>query len=138
MDQFIVFLGQQWILVGILIASVFLLVKHESNKGGASLSPQQVINVVNQQEGVVVDLRDAADFKAGHVVDAINIPASKLASKVSELESYRNRPIILVCKMGQHSGAAGKTLAAQGFENISRMQGGMMEWQNMQLPLIKA
>lgn len=138
MDQIIVFLGQQWLLVGILIASVFLLIKHESNKGGVSLSPQQVINVVNQQEGVVIDLRDAADFKAGHIVDAINIPSSKLASQLSELERYRDRPLVLVCKMGQHSGAAGKTLAAQGFENVSRMQGGMMEWQNMQLPLIKA
>ena len=137
MDQFIVFLGQQWLLVGILVASIFLLVKNESSKGGTSLSPQQVINVVNQQEGVVIDLRDAADFKAGHIVDAINIPSSKLSARLSELESYRNRPLILVCKMGQHSGAAGKTLATEGFENISRMQGGMMEWQNMQLPLIK-
>ena len=138
MDQFIVFLGQQWLLVGILVACVFLLIKHESNKGGESLSPQQVINVVNQKEGVIIDLRDAADYKEGHIVDAINIPSAKLASRVGELESYRDRPLILVCKMGQHSGAAGKTLVAEGFENISRMQGGMMEWQNMQLPLIKA
>jgi rhodanese-related sulfurtransferase len=53
------------------------------------------------------------------------------------LEKYRDKPLILVCKMGQQSGAAGKKLGAEGFTGVYRMSGGMMEWGALQLPLIK-
>lgn len=138
MAEFIEFLGQQWMLVGGLVACLFLLLQHESRKGGEALSPQQLINRVNQKEAVVVDLRDSADFQQGHIVDALNIPAAKLVDRAAELEPFRGRPLVLVCKMGQHAGAAGKTLATKGFDDVSRLQGGMMEWSNMQLPLVKS
>lgn len=136
MALFFEFLSQQWMLAGALLVCVALLLQHESRRGGPSLSPQQVINRVNRDEAVIVDLRDAKEFGEGHIVDAINIPHAKLADRVAELESYRNKPLILVCKMGQHAGAAGKTLRAKGFEDVSRLRGGMMEWSNSQLPLV--
>lgn len=130
------FLAQQWMLVVPLAVCVVLLFQHESRRGGPSLTPQQLVNKVNKDAAVVVDLRDAKEFKEGHIVDALNIPHAKLADKIAELEPYRNKPLVLVCKMGQHSGAAGKTLRAKGFEDVSRLRGGMMEWNSSQLPLV--
>ena len=49
----------------------------------------------------------------------------------------KQRPVILVCKMGQSAGAAGKQLKAAGFEKVYKMGGGMMEWGNLQLPTVK-
>ena len=138
MALFIEFLTQQWILVGALAAAVGMFFHHESRKSGQSLSPQQAITMVNSEQGVFLDLRDGSEFGHGHIVDAVNIPASKLDGRVAELESYRDKPLILVCKMGQHSGAVGKKLNAQGFERVYRMSGGMMEWGNLQLPLVKS
>jgi len=134
---FLEFLAQQWILASALAVAVIMLFYHESRKSGQSLSPQQAINLVNRQDGVFVDLRDSKEFGQGHIVDALNIPASKLDGRVAELEKYRDKPIVLVCKMGQNSGAAGKTLKAKGFSQVFRMSGGMMEWGTMQLPLVK-
>jgi rhodanese-related sulfurtransferase len=134
---FFEFLAQQWILVGALAVAVAMLFHHESRKSGQSLTPQQAINLVNGQDGVFLDLRDSGEFGQGHIVDSINIPALKLDGRIAELEKYRDKPIILVCKMGQHSGAVGKKLNAQGYEAVYRMSGGMMEWGNMQLPLVK-
>lgn len=136
MAQFFEFLAQQWMLAGGLAVCVLLLIQHESRRGGPSLSPQQLVNRVNQDDAVVVDLRDAKEYKEGHIVDALNIPHAKLADKMAELEPYRNRPLVLVCKIGQHSGAAGKALRAKGFEDVSRLRGGMVEWSNSQLPLV--
>jgi rhodanese-related sulfurtransferase len=136
MALFLEFLAQQWILAGALLVTVVLLVLHETRKSGPSLSPQQAINMINTEQGVFLDLRDAADYKQGHIVDAVHIPASKLAEKMAELEKYRNRPIVLVCKMGQQAGAAGKQLKANGFERVYKMAGGMMEWGNLQLPTV--
>lgn len=136
MALFIEFLGQQWMMTSGILVCFILLMKYESQKGGASLSPQQIINMVNKESAVLVDLRDKAEFSEGHIVDAVNIPSAKLAGQIKDLERYRDRPVVLVCKMGQHSGAAGKILTAEGFEQVFRLSGGMMEWKNMQLPVV--
>ena len=136
MALFFEFIGEQWILVGALLVCITLLIQHESRKGGALLSPQELINKVNQASAVVVDVREPAEFAKGHIVDAINIPHNKLNDRAVELESYRNQPLILVCKMGQHSGSAGKQLGTQGFDQVFRLRGGMMEWEGSQLPLV--
>ena len=137
MESLIVFLGQQWMLVGALMVCIMMLVFHDSKKAGATLSPQGAVNLINQQDAVVVDLRDAKDYKAGHIVNAINIPYNTFDKRASELEKYKDKPLVLVCKMGQHSGAIGKKLAAQGYTGVRRMSGGMMEWQTSSLPLVK-
>ncbi|PLW84281.1 rhodanese-like domain-containing protein [Kineobactrum sediminis] len=137
MALFLEFLTQQWVLFAALLAVVIMLIMHEARKSGPALSPQQAINLANSEDGVFVDLRDAADFKAGHIVDAIHIPATKVSARIGELEKYRERPIILVCKMGQSAGAVGKQLKAAGFTRVYKMAGGMLEWTNLQLPTVK-
>jgi rhodanese-related sulfurtransferase len=130
------FLTQQWILAAALSSVVIMLFMHETRKSGPSLSPQKAINMVNAEQGVFLDLRDAADYKQGHIVDAVHIPSGKLAERMAELEKYRNKPIILVCKMGQQASAAGKQLKGNNFEQVYKMTGGMMEWSNLQLPTV--
>lgn len=136
MAAFISFLGEQWLLVAMLVAAMVLLFQHESRKSGKALTPQQLVNEVNKSEAVVVDVREEKEFKKGHIVDAVNIPYAKMTDRWVELEKFRDKPVILVCNIGQHSGPAGKVLAAQGFTNINRLSGGMSEWKNMQLPLV--
>ncbi len=136
MALFLEFITQQWMLAAALAAVVFMLFFHESRKSGPALTPQQAISMVNAEGGLFLDLRDASDFKQGHIVGALHIPAAKLQSRMAELEKHKNKPIVLVCKMGQQAGAAGKTLKAAGFEHVYKMSGGMMEWGNLQLPTI--
>ena len=136
MALFLEFLAQEWILALALLVVIVMLVLHEARKSGPSVSPQQAIGLINSEQGVFVDLRDAADFKQGHIVEALNIPASKLQTRMAELEKYKERPVVLVCKMGQQSGAAGKQLKAAGFGKVYKMTGGMMEWGNLQLPTV--
>ncbi len=138
MNLFLEFVVQQWLLVTALVVAVVLLFRHESRRSGATLSPQQAISLVNSEDGLFLDLRDSADYGRGHIVDALNIPAAKIDARIAELQGYREKPVVLVCKMGQHSGAVGKKLGEQGFSRVYRMTGGMMEWGNMQLPLVKS
>jgi rhodanese-related sulfurtransferase len=137
MELFLEFLAQQWMLAGGLAVAMFMLWNHESRKSGRSLTPQQAINMVNTQGGVFLDLRDSGDYGQGHIVNSINIPATKLDARMAELEKYRENPIILVCKMGQQCGAVGKKLNAAAYAGVYRMSGGMMEWGTLQLPLVK-
>jgi rhodanese-related sulfurtransferase len=136
MALFLEFLAQQWLTVGALLVLVVMLFMHESRRSGPSVSPQQAINLINKEEGIFLDVRDASEYKQGHIVESINIPVAKLAERMAELEKHKDKPIILVCKMGQHSSTAGKQLKAAGYEHVYKMSGGMMEWGNLQLPTV--
>lgn len=136
MELFFEFLAMQWPLVGALLVCFALLFVHENRRGGETLSPQELVNLVNREQAVVVDVRDSKDYKAGHIVESLNIPFARLGERADELP--KDKPLVLVCKMGSHSGAAGKVLAKQGFDKIYRLRGGMLEWKASQLPMVKA
>jgi rhodanese-related sulfurtransferase len=137
MSQFLEFVSNHFFLVGAFVALLVLFVVNEGRRGGRTLSAQQLVNLVNRENAVVLDVRDRKDYAAGHIVDAINIPFASLESRVSELERYKDRPIVVTCNMGQHAGAAGATLAKAGFGNVARLGGGMNEWRAAQLPVVK-
>jgi len=136
MALFLEFAAQQWILIAALLVVVGLLIAHEARKAGPALSPQQAINLVNGEGGVFVDLREAKAFQQGHIVDAVHIPAGKLAERSGELQRWREKPVILVCNMGQQAGAASRQLKEAGFSRVYKMSGGMMEWSGQQLPTV--
>jgi rhodanese-related sulfurtransferase len=136
MALFTEFLLEQWILAAALLVAVGMLVFHEMRKAGPALTPQEAINLVNAEDGVFVDLRDSGEYKQGHIADALHIPMVKLEARQDELKAYRERPVILVCKMGQQAGAAAKQLRAGGYGKVYKMAGGMLEWRNLQLPVV--
>ena len=122
-------------LAGLLFA-IYLLTRHESAKGGVKLSPKQVVTALNSGESIVVDVREAKEYQSGHVVDAIHIPFNKIGDSLQLLEKYRQKQLIIVDKVGQHSGGVVKKLVAEGFSAV-RMNNGMSEWQHEGLPLVK-
>lgn len=134
--DFIVFLSEQWLLVLILAVLASALIFVEGKRGGNTLSYHQVVRHVNAGDGLILDVRDAKEYKAGHIVDALNIPHAKLAERLTELDKHKSKIIIVADKMGQHSGASGKLLKQNGF-NVSRLQGGMTEWLGQNLPVVK-
>lgn len=136
MENIIVFAQEQFVLVISLVAIIFLFLRYETSKGGAKLSCPQVVAAVNSDEGVIVDVRDSKEFDAGHIVDAINIPHAKISDSLKVLEKFRQKKIIVVDKMGQHSAAVVKILAANEFTAV-RLGGGISEWQQDNLPLVK-
>ena len=136
MAQFVEFVGNHWILASIWVLLLITFILLQSKTGAPAVSTHQAVGLINRKDGVILDIRDKKEFETGHIVDAINIPSSKLASRLPELEKYKSRPVIVVCKLGQHSSEACKTLTAAGFEQVVRMQGGMTEWRAQGLPVV--
>lgn len=136
-EQLFEFIGNHFILVGLFIALLFAFLVNEGKQGGAAISTSNLVNLINRENAVVIDIRDKKEFNLGHIAGAINIPYSQLDSRVSELEADKEKPVVVVCKMGQNSGAAGRKLKAQGFTNVRRLSGGMSEWTASGLPLVK-
>ena len=70
--DFFVFVSEQWLLVSTLLVLVYVYMWREKAKGGRSVSAHEATRLVNRDEGILVDLRDEAEYKAGHIVDALN------------------------------------------------------------------
>ena len=114
-----------------------LFVKNELQRGGRAVSAQQLVDLINREGAVVVDVRDKKEFGEGHIVDALNIPHTAITSRIGELERHKVKPVVVACKMGQHSGAVGTILRKAGFENVARLRGGITEWRNQNLPVVR-
>ena len=138
MDQLFTFIGNHPFLVGAFVVLLALFIKNETSRGGATVSAQELVTLVNNDGALVLDVRDKSEFDAGHIVDAINIPYGNLETRMDELNKYKDKPIVIACKMGQHSGTAGTMLRKAGFANVSRLRGGITEWRGQSLPVVKA
>jgi len=119
-----------------LLMLIYVFAFTERTKGGKPISATELVRLMNTEQAQLVDVRASADFQAGHVHGAMNIPHTKMASRGSELEKHHSKVIVLTDQMGQHAGGAGKILTKEGF-NVRRLSGGMSEWQGQNLPVVK-
>jgi len=113
-----------------------LLIAYELSKGGRSLSTRELTSLVNSDQGVVIDVRNAKDFAAGHIVGALNFPQDKVIARIAELEKHKAKTLIIVDAMGQHAGATARELLKSGF-TAAKLSGGISSWRADNLPLVK-
>jgi len=81
--------------------------------GGAKAAAQ--LKALYENGAVIVDVRTAEEFNAGHIKGSINIPLQVLTQKVAELKK-KNKPVITVCRSGNRSGMAIGVLKQAGIE----------------------
>lgn len=136
MASFFDFVAHEWLLVGALAILIFIYTWLERVKSGQPVSTHELTNLINSKGAIVLDLRPTAEFKVGHLIDSINIPYERINAEMALIEKHKSATIVIVDKMGQHSGSVGKTLKKLGYD-VRRLSGGMSEWQAQNLPLIQ-
>lgn len=124
-------------LIAIAVLSGGALIAHTWQRVGAKVTALQATQLINQGKTLVLDVRSAEDFAAGHIRDAKNIPFKELKGRVAELEKFKARPVVVVCNKGLQSTKAASLLKKEGFEEAVSLLGGMDEWQSQSLPLAK-
>ncbi|MGD8175876.1 rhodanese-like domain-containing protein [Marinimicrobium sp. ARAG 43.8] len=135
--EFFVFISQEWLLIATLALLMVVYALRERIKNGRPIPAHEVTRLLNSESAVLVDVREASDFKAGHISGALNLPYRKVATEGEAfLQPYKEKVIVVADKYGQHAGAAGRTLGQKGFD-VRRLAGGITEWQNQGLPLVK-
>ena len=93
--------------------------------------------LINHKNALILDVREQSEYDAGHILNSKLIPLGKLLERIGELEKYRDRPIVAVCRTGQRSASACALLGKQGFAQAYNLNGGVMAWQKATLPLEK-
>lgn len=123
-------------LFSILLLLIYAFVWRESTKGGKTISHHELTRMLNADEAVLLDVRDQKEYSTGHIAGALNIPYAKISEREPELTAYKEKAIVLVDKAGQHAGAAGRNLSKLGYR-VNRLSGGMTDWLNEKLPVVK-
>lgn len=85
----------------------------------------------------VLDVREPAEYQAGHIEGAVNIPVRTLAKNGGQLPQDKNTPIAVVCKSGIRAAYATMALKLMGYTNVKDVAGGMMGWEKEGLPVTK-
>lgn len=87
------------------------------------------------ETAILLDVRTKAEFEAGHIPNAINIPVDEIRDRMQEIPT--NRAIYIYCEAGLRGYLAQRILRQTGYENLANMSGGYLSWkaanQEMQL-----
>ena len=77
---------------------------------------------------LLIDCRTEEEYEAGHLEGAILFPLQQLSVRVSELEKYRDTPIIIYCRTGNRSGTFARYLRTIGFAKCQSISEGYETW----------
>ena len=105
--------------------------------GGRQVSTLEAVQMMNRRDAVLVDVREAGEFKGGRIANSRNIPLKELGGRLGELEKLKSKPVLLVCQSGQRSGQALATLKKAGFTEVASLAGGLHAWQQAGMPVDK-
>ncbi len=103
----------------------------------AGLTPAGAVKLINDEDVVVVDVREPSETMGGKIARAIQIPFSSMSKRIGELDKHKNRTLLVYCKTGARSGAACRELSKSGFEKVFSLNGGITAWQEAHLPISK-
>lgn len=105
------------------------------NDGIPTVTPKDVLNL---KDVCLIDVRMPEEYvgELGHIEGTL------LTTLGPELETFlktanKQVPIIFVCRSGARSERATATALALGFENVYNMEGGMLAWNSLALPISK-
>ena len=136
MDKFISFLIEHYFYsVPLLVVSI-LLIRSNAIKGGKKITPQDLINLTNQDAAQLIDLRSSNEFDDGHITGSINIPYTDLEDRIHEIKKQEDKSLVLICDTGSQSANAGEVLNKSGFEKTVILSGGIGAWRLDNLPLV--
>lgn len=105
------------------------------NRKYAVLNTNETVQLLNNDDTVIVDVREDKELSSGRIKGAIHIPISNFANRVGELKKYKQNDILVYCGSGNRSTHACNILVKEGFEKISNLTGGLMAWKSANLPL---
>lgn len=132
------FIQQNLIWVGLaVISGGMLLWQTFSSAGIKTLSAGEATLLINRQDALVVDVRETAEWSAGHIPSARHIALGHLGKHLSEIEKYKDKPVIVVCASGNRSRSACRVLRKAGFQQVFNLGGGIRAWADAGLPMTK-
>lgn len=123
------------IIIAVVSGAMLLWPLVTRGTSGAALDTLGATRLINDSGAVVLDVRAPAEFAAGHLPNARNIPLAELEKRVGELPA--NKPVLVCCTSGATSSRAAGVLRKAGRTDVFNLSGGLDGWRQAGLPVVK-
>jgi len=110
-----------------------------ASAGGRSPAPVKQLSasaakafLAQHPEALLLDVRNASEWNddLGHIEGARQIPLPELSARLAEIEEFKNKPVVAICRVGGRSQGAAELLMRSGFTDVANLQGGMSAWRS--------
>ena len=126
-----------WILAAAVSGGMLLWPFVRRGAGGPWVSTLQATQMMNREDALVIDVRDADAYAKGHILGAKSIPLADLGRRAADLQKHKTKAVIVSCQNGDRSAGAAATLRQNGFARVHPLNGGFAAWQQAGLPVEK-
>ncbi|WP_416695818.1 rhodanese-like domain-containing protein [Candidatus Pseudothioglobus sp. Uisw_050_01] len=136
--ELIQFLQGELLLTGTLLALIILLIVNiygDTFKKYAVVDTHTAVSLMDDDELIILDVREEKERSSGFINNDINIPMSQVKNKMGSLDKSKN--ILVYCKSGTRSDQISGFLSKNEFQNVSSLKGGFNAWQKAELPIQK-
>jgi rhodanese-related sulfurtransferase len=125
------------ILVAFVSGAMLIWPYVRRSAGGPWVSTLEATQLINRNDALVLDVREAPEFAKGHILGAKNLPLAELERRAGELGKHKAKPVIVHCESGNRATGAAATLRRLGFADVYSLAGGFSAWQQAGLPVVK-
>ena len=128
-----------WLIVLAAFSGFMLIFPSLRGKvsGAEEVDSTGAVQLINHENAIVIDVREANEFSTGHIADAKHIPVGQLDNNLKPLEKYKEKAILVNCRSGARSAKACSILRKNGFTKVYNLKGGILAWQQANLPTVK-
>jgi rhodanese-related sulfurtransferase len=139
MNQLVEFAGHHALIVAGFLAALLAVAFYELRLRATSalqVSAADAVRLINKG-ALVIDVRKAEEYAAGHIVNARNVALDKLQQGDDAIKKQKDKILLTVCDSGSQAGRAADLLRRTGYANVFNIRGGLASWRAENLPLVK-
>lgn len=140
MQEYIDFARNNFLIVAGFIAVLGFTIKTEVSRltrKYKQIGVNETVMLLNKDNTIVLDVREDKEIQGGKIKGARHITLGQLSSRVAELGTDKQKPVLVYCRSGSRSGHACQTLTKAGYEDVSNLAGGILAWEAANLPVAK-
>ena len=133
------FVVHNWMLIMVAVGSGAMLLWQtlSGGMGQAGIAVSEAVQKLNREKGVLIDVRDAADYTAEHIAQARHLPLAEVEARLPQMVKNKNVPVMFICTSGVRSSRAMQVARKLGYEQAFSVAGGMGGWKNANMPVVK-
>lgn len=123
-------------IFALLVAALIVVAGCRGEPVVGTMSAQELAGQIGQASTpVILDVRTAQEFDAGHVPGAINVPHTEIPDRIEEISAYKDKEVVVYCGSGKRAAMAEADLLTAGFSNVRDLEGHMQQWKAGGFPL---
>ncbi len=136
-DHFLLRVENLLFVITAIVSGSLLLWSLVSQRGVKEIDTRVAVQLINYQEALVLDVRDDSEYAAGHLPNSKHIPSEKIEERWTELQKFKEKPIVVIYRGGIRSSHASLVLKKNGFAQVFNLMGGIDAWKRASLPVVK-